>query len=817
MKSEKLRVKSEEFATAIEMLLKSVRQKNWGMLLCAALFTIHCSLFTSCRQEDDRTEIVPARHWVEKTVAVVAPIGDAATKARLERTAGWFLENFREAQMHDTLAIDLKIAWYDELSADLTALSQTLAADSTVIAVIGPFSNESVADFAPACMKTQKPLIVPTATSEDVIRRYAVKSAGKNANKKPFLWSLTETDVEFTEVVMSAFATHSKYFESIVTGEGYEISEAKAAVFSPDNAYGMTFNYWAPFYAQQDGITLQRNQQYRTTAELLEQLSDYRPVMRQQKLARSAIFCNIETMEQMYEVVRANRRAIFEDDPLWASTMPSRDPDDPANDVEWQRIKNYYTTYFAFSGLSEEGLQALGQRAVGMLQGREGFSPYADPTTGFELAYKKRFQQLPTFAECKFYDALMLAAFAACYLEHSKATPGDLNAAIIDITIGAAAADVGVTAWQAEPMRVYLSDMERGRLIRFAGASGAITFDREAYTANTSTAYVHWQIMDGEILHRQYYGDIGGSTSDASAAWLYIYNEQQADADFRQQAEGGADIQYAPLTGQYAVLVQGTDGNTCYRHQADVLNVYQALRRGGFPDDHIILVIDAALASGSRYRGIVRAAPDGPDLLGGTDGLPRAQVDYDNADLTAGDIADILAGRQSEKLHTVVPQDEGQNVFFYWSGHGRSDEHGGENEFCWRDTNAGQGFTDTLLRQTAGQMKYRKLLIAAEPCYGEGVIRAVKGLPGVLAISGASANEQSWADNWSDEARVWMCDRFSLNLVTCLSDNPDTSFRDLFLYCAQHTLGSHAKIVNAANYGNLYTTGPAEFILYNNK
>jgi len=40
-------------------------------------------------------------------------------------------------------------------------------------------------------------------------------------------------------------------------------------------------------------------------------------------------------------------------------------------------------------------------------------------------------------------------------------------------------------------------------------------------------------------------------------------------------------------------------------------------------------------------------------------------------------------------------------------------------------------------------------------------------------------------------------------------------FRDIFLYCAQHTLGSHAKIVNAAHFGNLFTTGPAEFILYN--
>jgi len=82
-------------------------------------------------------------------------------------------------------------------------------------------------------------------------------------------------------------------------------------------------------------------------------------------------------------------------------------------------------------------------------------------------------------------------------------------------------------------------------------------------------------------------------------------------------------------------------------------------------------------------------------------------------------------------------------------------------------------------------------------------------------MSGASAAEQSWADHWNNDARIWMCDRFSLNLFNCLTDNPQSNFRDIFLYCAQHTLGSHAKIVNAANYGNLFTTGPAEFILYN--
>ena len=818
----------DEFATPHSALQRRCMMSDvrWKMWLCAAFFILHSSLFISCKQEDDRTETVPARHWVQKTVAVVAPIGDAATKARLERTAGWFLENFREAQMHNTLAIDLKIAWYDELSANLAELSTRLASDSTVVAVIGPFSNEGVAEFAPACMKTQKPLIAPTATSEDVIRRYAVTTSGQSTNQSPFLWSLTETDVNFTGLLMSGFATESKYYEyqykDILDDD--ELTAATCGVFTPDDAYGMTFNYWAPFYAQEVGITLQRNQQFGSSASLLSLLGEYRPVMRESPFVRSSIFCAVETAQQMYDVVRDNRKAML-DDPQLADMLPSTDPDDPANDQFWQLFNATYQTYFAFSGLSEDALTALGPRGTKILQGTEGFSPYADPGTGFELSYKTRFSQLPTFAECKFYDALMLAAFAASYVEHRPTAAATLhssfNQAIIAITSGSAAAPMGGSAWDATAMEIYLSALERGQLLHFIGASGEIAFDRDTYTAATTTTYVRWQIIDDQIVHRQYFGTTGGRTTDANAAWLYLYNEQQASADFMEQASAGTDhhFVYPARTDQYAVLVQGSDGYINYRHQADVLSVYQALRRGGFDDDHIILITDATMAAQSRnpQPGTVRNAPGGPDLLGGTDQLPKAVVDYDSRDLSARDIADILMGRASSRLPIVLPQGEGHNVLFYWSGHGSSLSQGGADEFVWRDTRAGQGFTAELLRQTASQMKFRKLCIAAEPCYGECVIRAVEGIPGVLAMSGASAAEQSWADHWNNDARIWMCDRFSLNLVNCLTDNPQSSFRDIFLYCAQHTLGSHAKIVNAANYGNLFTTGPAEFIRYNNK
>ncbi len=800
----------------------------WRVIVCAALFTMICSLFTSCKQEDDRTEIVAARHWVEKKVAVVAPIGDAATKARLERTASWFLDNFREAQMHDTLAIDLKIEWHNELSEDLTTLSTKLANDSTVVAVIGPFSNEGVAEFAPACMKTQKPLIAPTATSEDVIRRYAVTTSGQSTNQSPFLWSLTETDVNFTGLLMSGFATESKYYEYQYKDilEDDELTAATCGVFTPDDAYGMTFNYWAPFYAQEVGITLQRNQQFGSSAGLLSLLGEYRPVMRESPFVRSAIFCAVETAQQMYDVVRDNRKAML-DDPELADMLPSTDPDDPANDQFWQLFNATYQTYFAFSGLSEDALAALGPRGTKILQGTEGFSPYADPGTGFELSYKTRFSQLPTFAECKFYDALMLAAFAACYVEHRPTAANSslftlhssFNQAIIAITSGSAAAPMGGSAWDATAMEIYLSALERGQLLHFIGASGEIAFDRDTYTAATTTTYVRWQIIDDQIVHRQYFGTTGGRTTDANAAWLYLYSEQQASADFMEQASGGTDhhFVYPARTDQYAVLVQGSDGYINYRHQADVLSVYQALRRGGFPDDHIILIIDASMAS-SRANpkpGTVRTSPTGPDLLSGADALPKAEVDYDSNNLTARDVANILKGNLTSTTPVVLPQGDGHNVLFYWSGHGRSRANGGADEFVWRKDYAGEGFTANLLKETASQMQFRKLCIAAEPCYGECVIRAVEGIPGVIAMSGANAAEQSWADHWSDDARIWMCDRFTLNLVTCLTDNPDTSFRDLFLYCAQHTLGSHARIVNADHYGNLFTTGPAEFIRYN--
>jgi len=773
---------------------KSMRSKS----LTAAIMLL-LVLVTGCKQGDDIIVYQQSRRWVEKTVAVVAPISsDTATRTRFERTAQWFLDNLHQAQLHDTLCIELKLEWYDELTEDLGLLGETLAGREDVMAVIGPFGNDAVAEFAPECQQTHKPVIAPTATSEDVIRRFAVGTAGV-ANKEPFLWSLTETDITFCEVLMNMYASYVKSMD-------YELNNSTpAAMFSPSDSYGRTFFDWGPYQAHELGIPFSHNDQYTDDADLLRRMRDYYDELSKLPSFGSfdiGNFCVIETTRQLYDIARLRME-------WW-----ELDPDEPlmeeGKEEMLQLLERWGRIYFAFSNLTQESLDALGPEAVGILQYYQGFSPYADPTTGFEKSYELKFGTIPSFAECKFYDGLMLAAFAASYMEHNAEVP-DLNQAIIAITTPHPQQLSGA-AWNTTSMEVYLNALEQGQLMDFKGASGDIRFDRESYTSSVNTTYVHWQIQNGRIEHRNYLSSDGSHRTDPTiAAWSWLVeNPEQAFASEVENKDAG--IQYPPLTDQYAVLVQGSNNWNNYRHQADVLSVYQMLRKSGYDDDHIILILDKALAYDSKNpeQGVIRAQDDGGNLLSG------CTIDYDNADIAPTDVCNILLGVRTDRTPVVLPVDEGQNVLIFWSGHGRNRAGNGADELVWRNADTGQGMTAERMRQTVSLMQqqgsYRKMLIFTEPCYSESVILPLTGIPGVLAMSSSGTYEQSFADNWNSEFGVWLCDRFSRNLVTHLTESPTTTYRDLYLYCARHTLGSHVHIVNSANFGNLYITGPQEFI-----
>ena len=761
-----------------------------------AVVLLALTLFTACKQEDDTIVYQKSRRWVEKTVAVVAPMSaDAATKARFERTVQWFLGNLHQAQLHDTLCIDLKLEWHDELTEDLTRLGQELGEREDVMAVIGPFSNDGVALLAPGCQQTHKPVIAPTATSEEIIRRFAVGTAGVS-NKEPFLWSLTETDITFCEVLMNMYASYALNF--------VHDKSTPAALFAPNDSYGRTFYDWGPYQAEEMGIRFSHNDMYTSDADLRQRMKAYYDELDQLSYFGSVLtgnFCVIETTQQLLDMARLRME-------WWGEDPDEPFPEEDKNEMQ-ETLEGWARIWFAFSNLTQESLDALGPQALDVLQYYQGFSPYADPTTGFEKSYEVKFGNKPTFAECKFYDALMLAAFAASYAEH-HADVTDINQAIIDITTPHAE-QLRSAAWSQTSMELYLSALEQGQLMDFKGASGEIRFDNETYTSAIHTTYVHWQIHDGKIQHRNYLSSDGSHrTSSTMAAWSWL--AKNAEEAFARSAENkDAGISYPALTAQYAVLVQGSNGWNNYRHQADVLSVYQMLKTKGFDDDHIILIIDKALATDAMNPepGIIRAEDGGNDLLAGY------SMDYDNADISPSDISNILLGVKTDKTPVVLPKDAGQNVLLFWSGHGHNHANNGADELAWRNADVGRGMTADLLRQTISLMhqqgQYRKMFVLTEPCFSEAVITPLVGIPGVLAMSSAGTFEQSFADNWSTELGVWRCDRFSRNLVTHLTASPTTTYRDLYLFCAQRTLGSHVHIVNSAHFGNLYTTGPQEF------
>lgn len=796
----------------------TLRSKLSTILLCAAFFILHCSLFTSCKTEDDKIVVLTEHRWVDKKVAVVYPNRNAMTKAQLERTAQWFLDNFQEAQLSTGVCVRLKLEWYDELTANLDALSTQLANDPDVAAIVGPFNSTSLEVFAEACQQTEKPLIAPTATSEEIIRRYAVPTQSGTRTVRPFLWSLTESDVAFAEVVMSAYATMSQRHSFITPS---------AIVFSPDNVYGKTFFDWAPFQAENLGIDISDNLQYRSTDELLQQIKAHLYTGEGDIFtALYSNFCVIETIDQLCQVTAWRRKCYidFMEVNDWLGLPDTTPYDDPAYDNMAAEISAYRRVYFALSDFSQEEINALTERQRAMLLQYEGFSPYADPTTGFEMSYERKFGVKPTFEECKFYDGLLLAGLAC----HKQAVAGDsgvsgdsessaniaFNQAIYDLTFPNADASLSATVWDASPMALYLQSLDKGQVPQFRGASGNIAFDAESCAAAAGTTYVHWQIYDGQVKFLRYFSSKGNHrTGEATVAWKYLYDENVAQQRFGEQAQDiDAGIDYAPLTGQYALLVHASTEFKNYRHLSDVLSVYQQLKRSGFDDDHIILIADRSVADDLKNPepGTVRATIDGPDLMAG------AQIDYDASQLSAVEVLRILMGQRSDKLPVVIPPDAGHNVLLYWSGHGRSLNHGGANEFQWREKPHHQGVTAQLLREAVTTMQrnkgFRKLFIVAEPCYGECVVSDLDGIPGVLAMTGANAQEQSWADNWNPSGSFWMSDRFTQNFVTALTENPAITYRDLYLYCAQHTLGSHARVVNAAHFGNLYHTGPAEFV-----
>lgn len=729
------------------------------VLLALALLVAVFASFASCKEGADTYVHVSKVKTTKYKIAVVLPIDDSGEyRTRLEHTVNWALENMRTAEKlvaetGDTSLVDLDVEWYDEDTAPLEELSQKLARRSDILLVVGPLRNENVTIMARACAKTKKPLIVPSAASEDIIRRYAVTKSGDRA-EEPFLWSLCETDVSQS---------------SVAVAKAWEGGAKTIALLTPDSDYGKTFYDWVPFLANDMNLTLSPDL-------ILQYDSDNLAEQAQQALSSEAdcIICAAASVEEAKVILQLKSKA--------TKATP--------------RI--LFT-----NGVLSQALLDLGEIA----EGTEGVAPYADPTTGFQIAYEERFGYSPAGAEAQVYDAILLSGLTAFAKNYSGNT-ADTNDLIREIT---SVGEDEYPIWNELGLRSLILLLKKDKRVKLVGASGVLRFDSESLTTLVQSTYVHWMVYENKFVTIDYCSTQGnGRTASTLASWKWNALIQQ------QLNNEDVNIAYKPLKDQWAVLVQGSNEWKNYRHQADVLNVYQMLKRNGWDDDHIILILSDDIANNvyNIFPGEVRTSLDSPDLY------KDAVIDYNTDTLNVSDISKILLGQKSAHLPKVIETDDQSNVLFFWSGHGclKSAKYRA-NSFVWR--NGTQLLTDEDLRAVLQTMRneerYRKMLLLLEPCFSRNLAQQASDLPGILAIASASGNENSFADFHSNELGVWMSDRYTNNLVATLTENPNQTFKDLYEYLYRHTLGSHVYVENNNWFGNLFKMSPDEFIIPVNK
>ena len=242
---------------------------------------------------------------------------------------------------------------------------------------------------------------------------------------------------------------------------------------------------------------------------------------------------------------------------------------------------------FSDMGYGSDVIERLGKTAEGI----EGVCFGSDPETGFDVSFRTFFGVAPTVGAAQAYDAAMLLTYAAWY-QHIN--PGaSLRDALRAVVNGR---DFNLGTWLGEDMRNVVTAIAKGDNPYVRGASGWLDFDSKVYTNVLATVYYNYKIYNGEYIILDYNTADGGNRTDATlAGWNWKASQMQ---DF-----GQTDVtDYAPHTSTRALLVATSSGWTNYRHQADVLALYQLLRRNGFSDENIVLVCaDASMTLSDLY------------------------------------------------------------------------------------------------------------------------------------------------------------------------------------------------------------------------
>ena len=683
----------------------------------------------------------------------VAVIMDSDEQIRWERTAAWALQNMAEAQQGMQDKVQLELSFKSQDDADIQQYMQKLAADTSVVAIVGPTTSACAEQMALALDELAtniKPMITPSATQVEYQRQFA---------NVPYIWNMAESDIAQLEVMLSNVA-------SMYLTNRYPPELRPMMLLCADDGDGEARNAyaeWFGFIAEEYGLKVEGVYLYKDEADL-------RRYVRQ--------MCGINNPEYRDKGLLFNP----------SSTEMALAFDDEIGKM-YQELRVPGTIFFTPQIYCSDAFDSERVAAAATHATYQGVDLYASPESGFNKAYRQRFGEDIINGEAQFYDALCLVAYAATL---SRQSGQILNDAILSVVDGQ---DGEGGSWLPADMGRNFQLLSEGRTPNIGGVSSSWTFDRKTHASVCGSTFRRWRLYEGQFLTTEYVSTEGSRrSSSAKAMWDWTATRFQT---FHE--EGVGTINYPALDNRWALLVAASKGWANYRFQADVFAMYQLLRQHGYDDDHIVLICedDVAGHANNPYPGELRISETGKNMY------ERSAVDYRLRDLSPADIGDILQGRSSEHLPKVLSPDADDNVLVFWSGHGTP----GSLEF-----GGARPMTHDLLHEIIAETPHRKLLMAVEACYSGGLGEACEGLPGTLLITAANPYETSHADVWSEEAGVFLSNGFTRGFQEAIGINPAITLRDLYYTLAINTSGSHVKVYNVSNYGNVYSESMADFL-----
>lgn len=706
-------------------------------------FLLSLILLFACADNSSTNASGNTKNALKKVrIAMILPRNDVNAK-RYDRLLKWFDENLSKTrQVMESLA-DSAFAFEYEWYDENTVNIDSISralAKREDIFAIVGPSKSVNIDIAANNCSRTGKTIFATSATAADIIR-------KYAGKKWF-WSLSETDITQCELLIAQAQAYGAKKISLLTTEG---------------TIGKTFVDWFAFQAKELGVEIGQVHTYKGTNNLASVAA-----------------------------------AAMDDGSDCIIVAPESETNVETILKEHAKSKNKPLMQFSDMAFSPEVLTYKG------VEGIEGTSMYADPESGFQIAYEVLFNEIPVNEDAQIYDALMILAFAE--MDILKGNASDLDEAIPHV-VQADSSKAEHIAWDYEGMSRVMAGIASKDYYNIRGASGKLNFDSENGSVVTQSVYCHWMVYEGKFLPLEYISSTGTNRTSATlASWNWKATKMQS-------FDKSSKFTYPELKSNYALLVAASNTWENYRHQADILNIYQILKNLGYDDDHIVLIMEDDLVQNSQnpYKGEVRRY-DEKNLY------ENVKIDYKLKDLESGDITKILMGQKNSKLKRVIEADSNTNILVFWSGHGAPEFLGwGEKSvFSYNQMQA-------TLKELHDGAKYRKMLWLIEACFSASVCKAAEDndIPGIMCLTAANENETSKADVYNHTYDVYMTNRFSEILTEQLdkiipktSDKKnDITLSDLYYYLFKYTLGSHVTAVNAKNFDNLYTAGIREFIV----